>query len=149
MTTSPKRRQWQGQSRVSFHHVLDIHEYTRITDSETKSKLYYTDHDIKMMKIEAKSSALERNIQKQQLKLAKLMKQNCELISLQLKYSDAPIPSNLNVLKRPVTPDSEMSSDSGSTFATKKTPIKRPLTPDHELDSVRSSKRMRFLPVAE
>mmetsp|Transcript_30777 Transcript_30777/g.46679 ORF Transcript_30777/g.46679 Transcript_30777/m.46679 type:complete len:152 (-) Transcript_30777:220-675(-) len=151
MTTSTKRRQRQRQSRVSFHHILDIHEYTPLTDSETKSKLYYTDHEIKMMKIEAKSSALERRIQKQQLKLATLMKQNCELLSLQFNFSDAPIPSGLNALKRPVTPDSEIgtNSNSGTNFSTKKTLIERPVTPDHELDLVRSSKRMRFLPVAE
>lgn len=139
-----------NKKTVSFDCVVDMYEYSPITDSGTKSKLYYTDHELKMMKIEAKSMVLERYIQEQQLQLARIMKQNSELISCQLKTTDEQTTTSISVVKRPVTPDEEIESIwNCNTHSIEKQLNKRPVTPDYEIESVQSNKRMRFLPVPE
>mmetsp|Transcript_10852 Transcript_10852/g.15998 ORF Transcript_10852/g.15998 Transcript_10852/m.15998 type:complete len:139 (+) Transcript_10852:181-597(+) len=133
--------------RVSFQSIVEIHEFATVSDAQTKSKLYYTEHELKIMKIEAKSMVLERYIQQKQAQLEKLLKQNSQLISSQQSTFVA-TPPLLTLTKRPVTPDQELLSDSVST-STEKTIVKRPVTPDQDMESVRSNKRMRFLPVSE
>mmetsp|Transcript_25501 Transcript_25501/g.38678 ORF Transcript_25501/g.38678 Transcript_25501/m.38678 type:complete len:144 (-) Transcript_25501:279-710(-) len=135
------------QKSVSFQSILYIYEYTAVADPETKSKLYYTDHELKMMKIKAKSMRLEQHIQEQQLQLAILIKQNSELLSFQLKTSFAAKSTGLP--KRPVTPDEEIESILYSRTPSLTGIVKRPITPDDELEAFPSNKRMRFLPVAE
>lgn len=74
---------------VSFQSFVTVRKYTPVTDPEMKNQLYYSERDLKEIKIEAKRMIMEYKMHKKQQLLALSRRNQCQT-SLALKRPVAP-----------------------------------------------------------